>query len=46
MSKLRCLCGHVIVDQTDYLPYKAYFIADEDEEDFFHTCPKKMKEEY
>lgn len=35
MSKLRCLCGHQIIDQTDYLPYKAYFITDEDEEDVF-----------
>ena len=35
MSKLRCLCGHQIVDQADYLPYKAYLIADEDEENFF-----------
>lgn len=37
MSKLRCLCGHVIIDQTDALPYKAYFIADEDEENFFQS---------
>jgi hypothetical protein len=34
MSKLLCLCGYVIVDQTDSLPYKAYFITDEDEESF------------
>jgi hypothetical protein len=30
MSKLRCTCGHVIRDQTDNLPYKAYFVPDED----------------
>jgi hypothetical protein len=32
MSKLRCLCGHIIVDQSDNLPYKAYFVPDEDED--------------
>ena len=26
--KFACSCGHVIVDQTDFLPYKAYLIAD------------------
>ncbi len=30
MSKLRCLCDHIIVDQSDNLPYKAYFVPDED----------------
>lgn len=30
MSKFICLCGHRIVDQTDHLPYKAQFFADED----------------
>ena len=28
--KLRCECGEIISHQTDYLPYKAYFIADQD----------------
>lgn len=28
MSKLGCPCGHVIVDQTDALPFKAAFLAD------------------
>jgi hypothetical protein len=32
MSKLMCPCGHIIVDQTDALPYKAQFFADEDYE--------------
>ena len=31
MSKISCLCGHTIVDQTDDLPYKAAFIADQDQ---------------
>jgi hypothetical protein len=30
VSKLRCRCGHTIRDQTDNLPYKAYFVPDED----------------
>jgi hypothetical protein len=29
MSKLSCECGHIIVDQTDNLPYKAHFIRDQ-----------------
>ena len=32
MSKLGCICGHTIVDQTDNIPYKAYFIRDQDQE--------------
>jgi hypothetical protein len=28
--KLRCLCDAQIVDQTDFLPYKAAFVPDED----------------
>lgn len=28
--KLRCLCGHVIVDQTDNLSYKAHLLTDRD----------------
>lgn len=33
--KFMCPCGHIIRDQTDYLPYKAMFIPDEDEEAVF-----------
>ena len=29
MSKMGCVCGHVIRDQTDYLPYKATVLPDE-----------------
>ena len=28
--KLQCECGHLIVDQTDYLPYKARLAKDQD----------------
>ena len=30
MSKLSCICGHTIVDQTDNLAYKADFIRNQD----------------
>jgi hypothetical protein len=32
MSKLGCICGHVIRDQTDFIPYKARFLRDQDDE--------------
>lgn len=35
MSKLGCKCGHVIVDQTDRLPYKGSFINAVDEDSYF-----------
>jgi hypothetical protein len=28
MSKIKCECGHVIVDQTDNLNYKGYILPD------------------
>ena len=31
--KLGCACDATIVDQTDFLPYKAFYIADQDLED-------------
>lgn len=33
MAKLTCLCGHLIVDQTDRLTYKGYFFPDAQVED-------------
>lgn len=35
MSKLVCRCGHIIVDQTDDLPYKAALLREQHEEVFF-----------
>ncbi|POA57373.1 MULTISPECIES: hypothetical protein [Pseudomonas] len=35
MSKLACRCGHVIVDQTDDLPYKAAILPNGQEQEFF-----------
>src|SRR5215472_1961017 len=43
MSTLRCSCGHVISDTTDFLPYKAYFLPDRDTQggsfDLTHQVP-------
>jgi hypothetical protein len=33
--KIKCPCGNVIIDQTDYISYKAHFIADQD---YFDAC--------
>ena len=30
MTKIGCPCGNLMPDNTDFLPYKAKFIADED----------------
>ena len=30
MSKLGCICGNVIIDQTDNVAYKAKFLRDQD----------------
>jgi hypothetical protein len=32
--KYRCRCGNLISDNTDNLPYKARFVADQDWEEF------------
>jgi CheY-like chemotaxis protein len=31
--KINCICGNVLRDQTDHIPYKAHFVADQDYED-------------
>jgi hypothetical protein len=38
--KLLCECGQTISDTTDRLPYKAYFIADQDLFDMWDTMDK------
>ena len=35
MSKLGCVCGHIISDITDSLPYKAFFCSDVDDFDLW-----------
>ena len=37
MSKLKCLCGHTIVDQANNLSYKGYIIPDTERDDVFET---------
>ncbi len=40
MAQFECLCGHIIRDQTDVLPYKGTFLPDEDDEvSFTETVP-------
>jgi hypothetical protein len=43
MSKLGCKCGHVIVDQTDSLPYKASLLRDEVENAFWEEVNHELK---
>lgn len=43
MSKLDCRCGHVIVDQTDSLPYKASLLRDEVENAFWEEVNHELK---
>ena len=40
MSKIACKCGHIIVDQTDNLPYKANYTRDQDVEDYYKRFDK------
>jgi hypothetical protein len=28
MAKLKCICGHIIIGQTDNIPYKGYILPD------------------
>ncbi|KJZ52727.1 hypothetical protein [Pseudomonas marginalis] len=44
MSKFGCICGHVIVDQTDSLPYKAGLLRDQKEETFWDGFLGKIKD--
>jgi hypothetical protein len=40
--KIRCFCGNVIRDQTDYIPYKAYFVADQDYFDLIELIEEEL----
>jgi hypothetical protein len=44
VSKLGCTCGHVIHDQTDYLPYKGQVLKDQDHEVFFASIADALVE--
>ncbi len=41
MSKLQCKCGNTIYDSSDFISYKARFIADQDYTDFLDEVEKK-----
>lgn len=38
MSKLGCICGHIIADNTDSIPYKGNLLKDEDSERFWDAA--------
>jgi hypothetical protein len=44
VSKFSCTCGHVIRDQTDYLPYKGQVLKDQDHEAFFASTADALVE--
>jgi hypothetical protein len=41
--KIGCECGGVIIDQTDYLPYKAHLISDQDWFDFLDAIDEVVE---
>lgn len=43
VSKLGCICGHIIRDQSDRLPYKGYFLRDFDEEFVFEAIQRECE---
>ncbi|MEX6026058.1 hypothetical protein AB6H10_11790 [Providencia vermicola] len=46
MSKFQCSCGHIIRDNTDYLSYKAHYIADQDLYDFIDELEEGSKDNF
>jgi hypothetical protein len=44
VSKFGCTCGHSIIDQTDYLPYKGQVLKDQDNEAFFASTADALVE--
>lgn len=44
MSSFSCYCGHIIFDVTDYLSYKARYIADQDYYDYLDEYEKTITE--
>src|SRR5262245_50232017 len=43
MSKLGCTCGHVIRDQTDFLPYKGRLLRDYDLEAVYDAIERECE---
>lgn len=44
VSHMRCICGFRIVDITDNLPYKAWFLPDEDVDHALDDLLKRVAE--
>ncbi len=42
--KIGCVCGNTLRDQTDYIPYKAYAIADQDYEELVSGIVMKLEQ--
>jgi hypothetical protein len=40
--KIGCPCGNVLRDQTDHLPFKAYFVADQDFDDLLAGIEQQL----
>lgn len=43
MSWIKCHCGNIIHDSTDYISYKGSIIPDQDENDYFDGIEKIIK---
>lgn len=43
MSWIRCHCGYIIHDSSDFLSYKGSIMADQDESDFFDRVEEIIK---
>ena len=41
--KIKCECGGIIVDQTDFLPFKAHMISDQDWFDFLDAIDNAVE---
>lgn len=42
--KISCICGNVLRDQTDSIPYKAHLVADQDYEDLLMGMEQQLVE--
>ena len=40
MGKIKCICGNIIVDQSDAIKWKGHFIADQDYDEFLNVLDK------
>ena len=41
--KIKCTCGEIIPDQTDYLSYKAHIIGEKNYFDFLDTIDEAIE---